>query len=282
MRDMGAPERVDEGLSIMVAPVLRPRIPDMGMRVDDEDLGAFRRDIHVVLLSSFGRRTVAAAVRTRHRAACMVSDETRAVQPGSQRHRFRKPMSPGLVQRGRSPLVPLPPCMTRQIVGTSASAIYTTWKIPMSLSAIFARLVAWSARSRSSCGTAATVRASPPSAARPPSPPRRRQGIPTLKMPTARGWAAGQTPIAAAGAQGERLRVRPQASALDPRAAEWRRADRRGAEPAGRRRLGVRLRHAQHHEARRRGRRQPEPHHAAARRRRRRRRRNPRDIPRRT
>ena len=53
--DMGAPERVDEGLSPIVAPVLRPRIPDMRMRVDDEDPGAFRRDIHFRVPSSFGR-----------------------------------------------------------------------------------------------------------------------------------------------------------------------------------------------------------------------------------
>ncbi len=52
-------------------------------------------------------------------------------------------------------------------------------------------------------------------------------------MPTAKGWTAGQTPVAAAGAPGQRLRRRPEASALDPRPAEWRRADRRGAEHAG-------------------------------------------------
>src|SRR3954462_5185669 len=41
----------------------------------------------------------------------------------------------------------------------------------------------------------------PPAVGRaPPIPPGRAQGaVPTLKMPTARGWAAGQTPVAAAG-----------------------------------------------------------------------------------
>src|SRR4029079_6952425 len=33
----------------------------------------------------------------------------------------------------------------------------------------------------------------------PSSPPARPQGIPTLKMPTARGWSAGQLPVAAPG-----------------------------------------------------------------------------------
>ncbi len=35
----------------------------------------------------------------------------------------------------------------------------------------------------------------------PAIPPARPQGIPTLKMPTARGWAQGQTPVAAPGFQ---------------------------------------------------------------------------------
>ena len=116
--------------------------------------------------------------------------------------------------------------------------------------------------------------------ARPRSRAARPQGIPTLKMPTARGWSGGRTPVAAPGLEGQRLRRRPQASALDPRAAERRRADRRGA---GRRRArsappsttpstarcGAPPPSAQ-----------PQPHHAAARRRRRRRGRGARDLPR--
>ena len=78
------------------------------------------------------------------------------------------------------------------------------------------------------------------------------QGIPTLKMPTARGWPAGQTPVAAPGLEGQRLRHRPQASALDLGAAERRRAGRRGADGARRHPHPVRLRDL-HHDAPRRG-----------------------------
>ncbi|YBV95056.1 sorbosone dehydrogenase family protein (plasmid) [Phyllobacteriaceae bacterium JZ32] len=69
----------------------------------------------------------------------------------------------------------------------------------MSLSDIFARLVAWVGavaiflRHRNdnlkeqAFGTAPAI------------PPAKPQGIPTLKMPTAKGWVEGQTPVAAAG-----------------------------------------------------------------------------------
>ena len=65
-------------------------------------------------------------------------------------------------------------------------------------------------------GTAPTIPAAMP------------QGIPTLKMPTARGWAGGAS-RRRAGAEGQRVRRRARASALDPRAAQRRRARRRGA-----------------------------------------------------
>ena len=103
--------------------------------------------------------------------------------------------------------------------------------------------------------------------------------IPTLKMPTARGWSAGRTPVAAPGLEGQRLRHRPQASALDPRPAERRRADRRVADrsPASRARvfdyaINATMKRAAAHGP------EPEPHHPPARRRRRRRRRDPRDL----
>ena len=57
-------------------------------------------------------------------------------------------------------------------------------------------------------------------------------GIPTLKMPTAKGWSAGTDAGGRARTQGQRVRDRSQASALDPRAAQRRRAGRRGADPA--------------------------------------------------
>ena len=69
----------------------------------------------------------------------------------------------------------------------------------MSLSGIFARLVAmvgaamilmrrWNGQTPVQAVGAA-----------PAIPEARPQGIPTLKMPTAKGWAPGQTPVAAAG-----------------------------------------------------------------------------------
>ena len=81
-----------------------------------------------------------------------------------------------------------------------------------------------------------------------------------------------------AGAQGQCVRDRPEASALDRRAAQWRRPRRRGQSG---RRTGqdrVQLRDAGDDAARRRAWRQRQPHHAAARRRWRRRRRNARDL----
>ena len=50
--------------------------------------------------------------------------------------------------------------------------------------------------------------------------------IPTLKMPTAQGWSEGQKPIAAPGLKVNAFARGSQASALDRRAAQWRRADR--------------------------------------------------------
>jgi hypothetical protein len=79
----------------------------------------------------------------------------------------------------------------------------------MSLSGIFARLVAL-------IGAAAILLRrleggahEPALGAAPAIPAAKPQGIPTLKMPTARGWAQGQTPVAAAG-----LKVNAFASGL--------------------------------------------------------------------
>ncbi len=47
----------------------------------------------------------------------------------------------------------------------------------------------------------------------PSIPPAKAQGIPTLKMPTAKGWTQGQTPNAAPGLEVNRLR--PISSILD-------------------------------------------------------------------
>ena len=49
-------------------------------------------------------------------------------------------------------------------------------------------------------------------------------------------------------AQGQCVRHRPQASPLDPRAAQWRRARRRGPVPARTHQVRLRLRHGQHDE----------------------------------
>ena len=70
--------------------------------------------------------------------------------------------------------------------------------------------------------------------ATPTIPAARPQGsIPTLKMPTARGWAPGQTPVAAPGLKVNAFATGLKHPALDPRAAQWRRHRRRGAVPAG-------------------------------------------------
>ena len=119
------------------------------------------------------------------------------------------------------------------------------------------------------------------SATAPAIPAARPQRIPTLKMPTARGWAPGQTPVAAPG-----LAVNAFATGLKhPR---WIHVLPNGdvlvAEALS---VPGRLRtvfdYAMVSTMKRAAarRRQPEPHHAAARRRRRRRRRDARDLPRR-
>ena len=82
-------------------------------------------------------------------------------------------------------------------------------------------------------------------------------------------------------AQGQCLCGQSQASPLDPRPAEWRRACRRGAYRGAADHEPLRLRHVQHDETGRRCRGQPQPHHAFARRGRRRRRRGPEHVPRR-
>ena len=52
--------------------------------------------------------------------------------------------------------------------------------------------------------------------------------MPTLKMPTAQGWAPGQMPVAAPGLKVNAFASRPEAPALDPRAAQRRRDGGRG------------------------------------------------------
>ena len=74
-------------------------------------------------------------------------------------------------------------------------------------------------------------RPEPTFGASPTIPPARPQGaLPTLKMPTATGWPAGADAGRRARAQGQCVRDRPQAPALDPCAAERRSAGRRGAD----------------------------------------------------
>ena len=66
--------------------------------------------------------------------------------------------------------------------------------------------------------------------ANPAIPAAKAQGsIPTLKMPTARGWTPRQDAEPRSWPQGQRVRDRSQAPPLDLRAAEWRRARSRGA-----------------------------------------------------
>ncbi len=90
------------------------------------------------------------------------------------------------------------------------------------------------------------------------------QGIPTLKMPTAKGWAAEQMPTAAAG-----LKVNAFAAGLKhPR---WIHVLPNGdvlvaealSEPGGHQ-IRLRLRHVQHDEARGRRGRKSKSHHAVA------------------
>ena len=102
--------------------------------------------------------------------------------------------------------------------------------------------------------------------ANPAIPAAKAQGsIPTLKMPTARGWPQGKTPNRRSRAQGQRVRDRSQASPMDLRAAERRCARSRGAFDAGTCKLPFRLRHDQHAETGGGHGREPEPHHAVAR-----------------
>jgi glucose/arabinose dehydrogenase len=69
----------------------------------------------------------------------------------------------------------------------------------MSFSSIFARLVALVGAGAIFLRHRADGTLEPAFGSTPKIPPAKPQGIPTLKMPTARGWAAGQTPVAAPG-----------------------------------------------------------------------------------
>jgi glucose/arabinose dehydrogenase len=69
----------------------------------------------------------------------------------------------------------------------------------MSVSGIFARVVALIGDIAIFLRHRGDRSLEPAYGAAPTIPPARPQAIPTLKMPTARGWTAGQTPIAAAG-----------------------------------------------------------------------------------
>ena len=69
----------------------------------------------------------------------------------------------------------------------------------MSLSAIFARLVAFVGAIAIFFRHRGDGSQPPAFGSAPAIPAAKPQGVPTLKMPTARGWSAGQTPVAAAG-----------------------------------------------------------------------------------
>lgn len=69
----------------------------------------------------------------------------------------------------------------------------------MSFSSIFARLVALIGAGAIFLRHRADGTLEPAFGSAPKIPPAKPQGIPTLKMPTARGWATGQTPVAASG-----------------------------------------------------------------------------------
>ena len=60
---MAVPEDLDESQAVAVAAVLRSRVPEVGVAVDDEDLLAVRRDIHEALLPA--RRCCAAELTRR-------------------------------------------------------------------------------------------------------------------------------------------------------------------------------------------------------------------------
>jgi glucose/arabinose dehydrogenase len=69
----------------------------------------------------------------------------------------------------------------------------------MSFSSIFARAVAWIGAGAIFIRHRSDGPLEQAFGAAPNIPPAKPQGIPTLKMPTAKGWAAGQTPLAAPG-----------------------------------------------------------------------------------
>ena len=103
--------------------------------------------------------------------------------------------------------------------------------------------------------------------------------LPSLKMPTARGWSPGKTPVAAPGLKVNAFAAGSQASALRLRAAQRRRARRRVHDRAGQ--ATNLFDHAIKATMARAGAigREPQPHHPAARCGRRRRRRGARDLP---
>ncbi len=134
----------------------------------------------------------------------------------------------------------------------------------MGLSDIFGRLVALIGSATILLRHRAGDSLEPAYGSAPDIPIAKPQGIPTLKMPTARGWAAEQRPTAAAG-----LKVNAFAAGLEhPR---WIHVLPNGdvlvaealSEPGGHQ-ICLRLRHVQHDEARSRSGRQSESHHAAA------------------
>ncbi|MDB5538617.1 MAG: L-sorbosone dehydrogenase, partial [Devosia sp.] len=69
----------------------------------------------------------------------------------------------------------------------------------MSFSSIFARMVAWIGAAAILARRFNEPQRAPVYGGTPEIPPARPQSIPTLKMPTARGWSEGQTPVAAKG-----------------------------------------------------------------------------------
>ena len=98
----------------------------------------------------------------------------------------------------------------------------------MSVSGIFARVVALIGAVAIRLRHRRDGLQEPAYGSTPTIPTAKPQGIPTLKMPTARGWTARANANRRGRAQSERIRNRPQTSTLDPRIAEWRRARGRG------------------------------------------------------
>jgi len=121
----------------------------------------------------------------------------------------------------------------------------------MSVSSIFARIVALIGAAAVAWRRLQGDAHEPAVGSAPAIPAAKPQGsIPTLKMPTAKGWAPGQISGRGARLEGQCFRIRSQAPPLDQRAAQRRRACRGGAERGTARQKRLRLRHGQYDETR--------------------------------